>query len=654
MRSSVLGLLAGWVCVGIAIALAPIQVNASSPPLRLDATAASEWAQSPKLSPDGRAIAYIVGGPDGRQRIEVRGIAKPQALSATRRLSPEIRVYWLNWVGDYQLDVRVSERGGKEQILRWSIPNDSTVRVLPEGAELRLTFSSSFNNFASPIERFSLGKRIFAYEDRGGALLDAVKDIIPAECSEDGSRIMRVFGDPQQMTWELTSKDQASATSWRLVVTPEDRRQGTSIMSVSTNECAADFADSVGRDTLAIRRLDLKSGAYTTLYEGAQDPVYVSVNPLTGLVDVVGVEDAMPHAVGLSAESRRTIEKVAARFPKGYYIVDRSVQNRFWLVRHGDETCDPVWSVVDVNNDREVWSTAEPTKKWRGTCQRTSFAVTAADEPRIGAILTAPADKDCKKATCDLVVVLHGGPTVRDRFLAEPLASELAGNGYMVLNVNFRGSSGFGKAFATKDIGNWGSGIPRDVYAAVDALDAQGYRLGRRIAFGSSFGGYLSLLAATRDQKVDCAVAQSSPPDLIGFIRTMETLTYGRTDLFARVGNPNNAAQAEDLRAISPITYASRGKASILLINGGKDVQSPLDEVKAFAKLRAETAPLSMFVFSDEGHDIADSTNRSLFLSLVAQFIARCSDPHADGIPISRPSDQTVKYYDGIQLLRNN
>lgn len=653
MTKTAVSLRTAWWCSAVVLSPAALPAAAIAAPIRLEATTASEWVQSPKVSPSGKAIAYLVTGPDGRQRIEVRGNGTPKAPMASRQLDPAaVRAYWLNWIGDHQLDVRVSERGGKEQILRWTVPTDTISRVLPDATELSLTFSSSFSNFASPVERFSLGERTFAYDDRVGSLVDTARGLVPDPCSAGGARVLRVYGDPQQMTWELTSKESTEAP-WRLVVRPEDRRQGTAIVSVSTSKCVADFVDSVGRDTLAVRRLDLRSGSYSTVFESTRDPEYVSVDRRSGVVDIVGVEDSVPHGVGMSAESREILEKVAAKFPGGYYIADRSNQNRFWLVRHGDARCNPTWSVIDTSVDRELWATPEPTMKWQAECHRKIVVIERPGEPNIGAVLTSPADRDCKKVTCDLVLMLHGGPAVRDRFLTDPFAAELAAAGYIVLNVNFRGSSGFGKAFASRDSGNWGSGIPGDVYAAVDHLSAEGYRLGKKISFGASFGGYLSLLAATRDQKVDCAIAQSSPPDLVGFIRAMDTLTYGRTDLFARVGNPDIPAQADQIRSISPLSFASRGKAAVLLVNGGKDLQSPLDDVKAFAKLRSKTAPLSMFVFLDEGHDVSGLANRTLFLSVVSVFIERCSNPAATGATMLLPSEEAVQYFDGMGLLRN-
>jgi dipeptidyl aminopeptidase/acylaminoacyl peptidase len=312
-----------------------------------------------------------------------------------------------------------------------------------------------------------------------------------------------------------------------------------------------------------------------------------------------------------------------------------------------------MWSVIDTASGAELLSTTEPTVKWKAHCQRRVLFVERPGEPRIEAIVTSPGARNCTKTTCDLVLVLHGGPGVRDRFRADAFVSELSASGYLVLNVNFRGSAGFGKAFESLDVGSWGTDIPGDVYAAVNRLSAEGYRVGKKISFGSSFGGYLSLLAATRDQEVDCAIAHSATPDLMSFINSRAKSTEGHTDLLARVGDPRNPEQLEQINRISPLSFADRGKVPILLVNGASDSIAPPQNVEGFANVRSRRAPLSTFTFDREGHDINEPSSRHIFFSVVAEFMQRCSNPQHNA-PLPRPPLSVVHYSDGIGLIRND
>jgi len=648
-RIQAVALLLTATCANVGAADLPARL----PPVDLHQVAELSWVQSPKLSPDGLAIAFLRQKPDGSQRVEVLRQATGAAASASavHPIEPALNGYWINWADDERVDIRASA-GGNEQIVRWNVRNDATSPLLPDDSELALTFSTSFDNFAAPVERIMAGRRVLAYDGATGIVADAPEDLTPGRCAAAGAGHLGVHGDPQQMTWELSrGADAASTDAWSLKVGPADRRQGTTLLSISARECTADFADSVGGDTLGLRRLDLLSGRYRTLFESHTDPTYASIDPRDGRVDIVGIEEPAPRAVGLTAEAASRLAGLERLVGPGFQVVDRARGDRFWLVRSGDDSCRPLWSVVEIDRGRLLWQAPEPSVAWRGKCRREALELARPGEPRISMTPTSPVTRDCRKSACDVVLQLHGGPGVRDRFAADPLADALSQAGRLVLDVNFRGSSGYGKRFNALDAGNWGSGIPADVYAAIDEVRRRGWTIDRKIAIGSSFGGYLSLLAATRDHAVDCAVAQSAPADLPAFIEFMRTLTYGGTDLLQRVGDPSIASQAAALARISPATYAADGDVPILLINGTRDAQSPVDPVVAFAKQRAAKAPVSMFVFKGEGHELSGAAARKLQFELIAAFVDRCSGGPKGSTGVAMPSAGLVEFHDGLGLL---
>ncbi len=230
------------------------------------------------------------------------------------------------------------------------------------------------------------------------------------------------------------------------------------------------------------------------------------------------------------------------------------------------------------------------------------------------------ANESAKKAP--LVVIPHGGPHgVRDYWSFDSRAQLLAYSGFNVLQVNFRGSAGFGGKFEVAGYKNWGTAMVDDVIDATKSMIDQGYgEAGKVCIFGSSYGGFSSLAAASRAPDLyKCAVGYVGIYDLnmmfeSGDIPEMRT---GPGFLNKVLGN-DNVAMAEQ----SPVNNADKIKANVFLIHGAEDKRAPIEHSRAMKKsLEKFGNKPKWLVFNRSGHGVYRDKDRIKLYKEVIDFL---------------------------------
>ena len=192
----------------------------------------------------------------------------------------------------------------------------------------------------------------------------------------------------------------------------------------------------------------------------------------------------------------------------------------------------------------------------------------------------------------------------------------------MVLQVNFRGSTGYGKAFLNAGNRQWAGAMRTDLLDARDWAIAQGYTDPARFAIlGGSYGGYAVLTAlAWTPNAFTCGVDIVGPSDLRTFMAAIPAYWEPmRKMLTERVGD-----DAEFLKAQSPLFRASSIRVPLLITQGANDPRVKQQESdQIVAALRASNIPVQYLVFDDEGHGFADPANLARFTALAEAFLAR-------------------------------
>ncbi len=208
------------------------------------------------------------------------------------------------------------------------------------------------------------------------------------------------------------------------------------------------------------------------------------------------------------------------------------------------------------------------------------------------------------------IVYTHGGPTWQNTRAWQPFKQLLVREGFAVLDVDFRGSTGYGRAFREANHGEWGHADAFDCIDAARWLQAQPWCDGRLAVYGGSYGGYLTLCCLVEEPSLWRAGI-----DLYGDSEIAESYRHGdrpgRIDLHRQMGSPDEPASAPLFRRGSPIYRAERIEAPLLVLHGRKDRRVvPLMSEKMLEALVIEDKHHEIHWYDEEGHGWEQRANR--------------------------------------------
>jgi dipeptidyl aminopeptidase/acylaminoacyl peptidase len=245
------------------------------------------------------------------------------------------------------------------------------------------------------------------------------------------------------------------------------------------------------------------------------------------------------------------------------------------------------------------------------------------DSLTIHGYITYPPGKGRKELP--VVLLVHGGPWTRDIWRFHPEVQWLANRGYACLQVNYRGSTGYGKDFLNAGDREWGGKMLNDLVDAVTWAMTEGIADPSRIAiYGNSVGGYLALLGAAFSPDIFCcAVDVGGPPNLITFINSLPSYWTPYMDLFyRRLGDPE--ADEDFLKSRSPLFVADRIEIPLFIAQGANDTWVSTEEVEQIVEVvRGNGIECQYMLFPDEGHSFARPESRLKLYAAAEKFLAK-------------------------------
>jgi dipeptidyl aminopeptidase/acylaminoacyl peptidase len=254
------------------------------------------------------------------------------------------------------------------------------------------------------------------------------------------------------------------------------------------------------------------------------------------------------------------------------------------------------------------------------------------DGLRLHGYLTLP--RGDKTKHLPMVVHVHGGPWIRTAW-GDPFSSEdagyvqfLASRGYAVLQVDFRGSSGYGRTFSNAGMGEFAGRMHEDLLDAVRWAVDSGVADPARVAImGWSYGGYAALVAlGTTPDVFACGVSFAGPTDLVSLIESFPpywTLDLSRWHDF--VGNPEIPADREEMKSKSPLYHVHNIKKPVLIVHGARDVRVRVDQSdRLVAALKRANRPVEYLRIPDMGHSLGWWAHRIAVLAKTERFLRTC------------------------------
>ena len=342
----------------------------------------------------------------------------------------------------------------------------------------------------------------------------------------------------------------------------------------------------------------------------------------TGAPTVLKEVDLRSHRVVLDASVQADLDRLEQLAgPNEFSVVDRDLGNRRWLVAIGSDQQGPQYWLWDREQDeiRKLFS-VQPRLDDYDLVPMESLDLKARDGHRLPAYLTRT-PLAAEPGSQPLVLLVHGGPQARDYWGLNPLHQLLANRGYHVLSVNYRGSTGFGKAHLLAGEGEWYARMQDDLVDAVRWAVEQGIAdPDRLVIMGASYGGYAALAGLTRDPELfAAAIAEVGPSNVRTLLDSIPPYWESGRAIFERMIGVGKV----DLDAISPIQHVDRIQRPLLLGHGANDPRVKLTESETIAAAMEERQlPIDFVVFPDEGHGLANPRNALAMYALVEAFLS--------------------------------
>lgn len=334
-----------------------------------------------------------------------------------------------------------------------------------------------------------------------------------------------------------------------------------------------------------------------------------------------------PEYFWLSPDLKKLFETLRRKLPSGdIRLRDFSRDGKKWLISVMQDTEPEAEYFYDAESEQLIRLDSRTTSIPAARLGRMkAVRYQARDKQMISAYLTLPPGG--AESHLPVVVFPHGGPNMRNYWGYDPRVQFFASRGYAVFQPNFRGSSGFGKAFQNVGNGQWGRGVMQDdISDGVAWLVECGIADPERIAIvGGSYGGYAALAGLTFTPDLyACGVCLFGPSDLPAFIREIPDKWkpfYG--DLTAKIGDPDQPADGRRLNWQSPARFTHQIRVPMMVYHGGRDeIVRPSQADNFVAACRADGVKVDYLFAANEGHGFADSVNEQAVYVAMERFLA--------------------------------
>lgn len=355
----------------------------------------------------------------------------------------------------------------------------------------------------------------------------------------------------------------------------------------------------------------------------------VILHPQTGALLAVRYVAELEETHVFDAQMSRTVSMIDQSLPdRVNVVIDLSQDGNSLLIRSSSPVDAPSLHIFDRRRERlTLVGHQYPALESRPLAAMRPIMYRSRDGERIPGYLTLPNTSD--PTTLPAVVLPHGGPETRVWQDYDPLVQFLAAQGYAVLQMNFRGSFGFGAGFASAGVGQWGGVIHNDITDGARWLVEQGIADPARMCIvGESFGGYAALLGAVREaQWYACAASFAGVADLMALARYTERLPDA--DVWReRLGKDSRA-----LWQMSPMARVHAAETPILIVHGRSDPIAPVRQVRRFARaLRQQGKPHTYVERADCDHEMTVQGCRIAWFDELGRFLRTHLHEGASGL----------------------
>lgn len=385
----------------------------------------------------------------------------------------------------------------------------------------------------------------------------------------------------------------------------------------------------LGRDKIAIVKMDISTGQELELiYEHPDvDVTYLSYSRKRQVPTTITYTTWKRQHHFLDKE----VEQLYARLRQdlgNYEIAITSTnkeEDKFIVRTYSDRSMGAYYFYDKASDQLQHIADVSAWLKEKELAVMKPIQYSSRDGLTIHGYLTLPTGVEAKNLP--VVVNPHGGPWARDVWGFNPEIQFLANRGYAILQMNFRGSTGYGRQFMEASYKQWGLSMQDDITDGVNWLIDQGIADPERVAiYGGSYGGYATLAGITKTPDLyACAIDYVGVSNLFTFMQTIPPYwELYREMLYEMVGNPNNEADSIQMRATSPVFHVDKIKVPLLIAQGAKDPRVNQDESDQMVEaLKKRGITVEYLLKENEGHGFRNEENRFEFYRAMERFLGK-------------------------------
>jgi dipeptidyl aminopeptidase/acylaminoacyl peptidase len=586
-----------------------------------------------QISPDGTRLSYLAPH-EGVLNVWMQTIGQDDAKPVTRSATRPIRVYFWSWNGE-QIIYR-QDRNGDENFHLYAVD-------LKTGEELDLTPQEGVQARLVAHDRNFPDDILVAINNRDPSLHDIwnvntrtgqsemvfQSDGGYVEFMADSQYQVRVACkvDPRTGGLECDARDSNGEPWYELARWSLEDADTSGPIGLSRDGQTIYLMDSRGRNTGGLHAFwvgDKNGPTYTQLaFSEKADLDDVVVDPVSGRPQAAIFEYARKEWQIIDHSIDADLARLKEISEGDFTIVSRDRNDAIWVVNYLRDDGPAKYYLYDRGTRQSTFLFSNRDElEGLPLARMQPVIIKARDGLNMVSYLTVPRGKSNNRVP--MVLLVHGGPWARDRWGYNGLHQWLANRGYAVLSVNYRGSTGFGKAYLNAGNREWAGKMHNDLIDAVNWAVQQKIADPDRVAImGASYGGYAALVGLTFTPDFFAAGV-----DIVGpsHVRTLlETIPpYWKPVLSKFETRVGSLSEPEFLDQISPLNRVDAIKKPLLIGQGQNDPRVKESESKQIVEaMQRKGLPVTYVLFPDEGHGFARPENNMAFFALTEAFLAK-------------------------------
>jgi dipeptidyl aminopeptidase/acylaminoacyl peptidase len=589
-----------------------------------------------QVSPDGKKLVWMA----------VKGM-QPAVFVSTLG-SKDVKTYaihprYFRWAADSRHLLFVSDKGGDENTHIYACDTEQ------EGAEL--TDLTPYEKTVAHILRVVKGgseivmvdnhrdKKVFdiykidiptarqtVLATNPGDVADWITDrygnLIGRVRQSGGRHILQVKQDAAGEGWKSTA-------DWSIF-------DSCSILEVGDDGKRAWALSNRGRDKVALVQVNLTTGAETVIHaEPDADLEGAIISNKTHAPLAVYSNPDWPKVIIFDARLRDAWSRVTDNKPAALSLVSADDEERIITASIATDHGIKHYLYNTDSGERTLLGQDSMSRHESSLATIEPISLKSRDGLDLHGYLTLPVG--VKPEKLPMVLMVHGGPWHRDIWALQgaPFPQFFANRGYAVLTINYRGSTGYGRAFKEMAIGEFAGKMHDDLLDGVDWAVRSGIADARKIAiFGGSYGGYASLVGLTFTPDVfACGIALVGPSDLARLIESApEYWELAKPWWYRYVGNPADPGDRKRMDAQSPLYKADAVTKPVLIMHGANDPRVKLSQSdEMVSALRKAGKQVDYVVFTGDGHGTRNWANNLKLYRKTEDFLAACLGGRSSG-----------------------